>query len=139
MVLLASLGLLLCLSVGAIAPSALWALALLLSILNAGLFIESAAGRMPVLARAGSLLSRAMLGLWWYWTAGVVGVLPSLAVFTGLTLVALGGHTWAHFALAGVGDTAASDRRSGSPLGLLGHVFLFFVAINAQLLRRAKL
>ena len=132
LVLLASLGLLLFFSGGGIAPAALWAFALLLAILNAGLFIESAAVRLPVVSRAASLLSCAVLALWWYRTAGVVGVVPSLFVFTGLTLISLGGHTWAHFSLAGVRDTGTSDQPSFTPLGLLGHFFLFFVALNPQ-------
>ena len=70
LVLLASLGLLLFLSTGSIAPFALWSLALLLAILNAGLFIESAAVRMPVLSQVGSVLSWAILGLWWYRDGG---------------------------------------------------------------------
>ena len=75
--LLASLALLLFLVVRPVAPAALWALALLLAILNAGLFIESASGGLPVLslagqpallARAGCLVAR----------GAAVGVLPSL-------------------------------------------------------------
>ncbi len=46
-VLIASLGLLVFLSAEPIAGEALWALALLLAILNAGLFIEAAAGELP--------------------------------------------------------------------------------------------
>ena len=61
LVLLASLGLLVFLSSGSIAPFALWSLALLLAILNAGLFIESAAVRMPALSQLGSVLSWAVL------------------------------------------------------------------------------
>ena len=113
LVLLASLGLLLFLSSGSIAPFALWSLALLLAILNAGLFIESAAVRMPALSQVGSVLSWAILALWWYRTAGVVGVLPGLAVVTGLTLITLGGHTWAHFSLRSLRET--KPPRTASP------------------------
>ena len=132
LVLLASLGLLLFLSSGSIAPFAVWSLALLLAILNAGLFIESAAVRMPALSQVGSVLSWAILGLWWYRTAAVVGVLPSLAVVTGLTLITLGGHTWAHFSLKSARDEATPDHFTATALGLLGHAFLFFVALNPQ-------
>ena len=55
----------------------MWAFALLLAILNAGLFIDAAAAPMPTVSRAGSLLSSLTLALWWYWTAAVVGLLPS--------------------------------------------------------------
>ena len=73
--LLASLGLLLFLSTGPIAPAALWALALLLAILNAGLFIEAAAGELPLLSIVGSLVSWVILANWWTRAAGAVGVL----------------------------------------------------------------
>ena len=39
-----------------VAPAALWALALLLAILNAGLFVESAAGGLPLVSQIGSVL-----------------------------------------------------------------------------------
>jgi hypothetical protein len=130
LVLLASLGVLLFLSGGPIAPFALWSLALLLAILNAGLFIESAAVRLPALSQLGSVLSWGLLALWWYRTAAVVGIIPSLAVVTGLTLVTLGGHAWAYRSLAEVRDDTAPNERGGTALGLLGHAFLFFVALN---------
>ena len=129
LVLLASLALLLFLSTGSIAPVALWALALLLAILNAGMFIESASSRVPVLAQVGTLLSWVILGVWWSQTAGVVGVLPSLAVLTGLTLITLAGHAWASSAQPG---DLVDDFGRGLYLGLIGHLFLFFVALNRE-------
>ena len=137
-VLLASLGLLLFLSTGPIAPVALWALALLLAILNAGMFIESASARVPLLSQVGSVLSWIILAVWWLETAGAVGILPSLAVLTGLTLITLGGHAWAfHSTGAGTGPSsagvdAASGFDRGLYLGLIGHLFLFFVALNRE-------
>jgi len=87
------------LSAGSIAPAALWALALLLAILNAGMFVESASSRIPAVSYAGSLVSWFVLAAWWFRTAGAVGVLPSLAVVTGLTLITLAGHAWTHRSL----------------------------------------
>ena len=160
LMLLASLGLLLFLSGGPIAPAALWALALLLAILNAGIFIESASGGIPLLSQAGSVISWIILGLWWLDTAGVVGVVPSLAVVTGLTLITLAGHAWtAHTLQRGQAsdrngasegslsegpEGTAAQRRPRAPinkaseaggavlLGLIGHLFLFFVALNPE-------
>ena len=124
-VLVASLGLLLFLATGPIAPVALWALALLLAILNAGVFVESAASRMPAVSRVGSLLSWVVLAVWWYDAAGAVGVLASLAVVTGLGLITLAGHAWAmRRAEAPAGDALY--------LGLFGHAFLFFIGLNPQ-------
>jgi hypothetical protein len=132
LVLLASVALLMFLSAGSIAPVALWSLALLLAILNAGLFIESAGTRMPDAARVGSVLSWVILRSWWYRTAAVVGVLPGLAVVTGLALITLGGHAWVGRSESAPRGDAAPAARVETLLGLLGHVFLFFVAINPQ-------
>ncbi|HSC28213.1 MAG TPA: DUF2339 domain-containing protein, partial [Vicinamibacterales bacterium] len=93
-VLLASLALLLFLAAGQVAPAALWAMALLLAILNAALFVESAAGRLPWIAQAGSVLSWFVLAVWWTRAGASVGVLPSLIVLTGLTLATFAGHAW---------------------------------------------
>ena len=93
-VLLLGLSLLFFLSLGSVAPAALWALALLLAITNAALFIESAAGRLPTVSQVGSVLSWLLMMTWWSQAAGSVGVLPSLMVVVGLTLVTLAGHAW---------------------------------------------
>ena len=61
-------------------PRRLWGLALLLAILDAGLFIESSAGDLPWLAAVGAVLSWVVLGVWWNQAAAVVGLLPSLLV-----------------------------------------------------------
>ncbi len=92
--LILGLGLLFFLSLGPVAPAALWALALLLAITNAALFIESAAGRLPALSQVGSLFSWVVMASWWLSAAGSVGVLQSLLVVVGLTLVTLAGHSW---------------------------------------------
>ncbi len=134
LVLIASLGLLLFLSSGPIAPATLWALALLLAILNAGLFVESASGGLPLVSVAGSLASWIILANWWLRAGASVGVLPSLAVLTGLTLVTLGGHAWTrrrwmHAAAGRPGVTAFAE---GPYLGLIGHLFLLFVSVNRE-------
>jgi uncharacterized membrane protein len=124
-VLIASLALLLFLSADSIAPAAVWALALLLAVLNAGMFVESASSRIPWVSRAGSVVSWLVLGAWWFRTAGVVGVLPSFAVITGLTLITLAGHGWTHKTMRPVDATGG-----GLYLGLIGHGFLWFAAMN---------
>ena len=50
---------------GRVADGRLWGLALLLAILNAALFIESASASLPLLALAGSLISWVVLLAWW--------------------------------------------------------------------------
>ena len=144
-VLIASLALLLFLSFGSIAPAALWALALLLAIINAGLFVESASGGLPIVSVAGSLMSWLVLAIWWLRVGAVVGVVPSLAVLTGLSLMTMGGHAWVSRRSEGEG---LADRKKpadgirfdqGLYLGLIGHLFLLFVAVNpAWSLRRGR-
>jgi uncharacterized membrane protein len=129
-VLLLGLPLLVFLSVGSVAPAALWALALLLAIANASLFIESAAGRLPAISQVGSLFSWVVLAAWWSSAAGSVGVLPSLLVVVGLTLVTLAGHGWS---LRTAGEDDAEERGSfarGLYLGLIGHLFLLVLATD---------
>ena len=138
LVLFASLFLLLYLASGPIAPAALWALALLLAILNAGLFVESAGARLPALSIAGSVLSWVILGIWWISAAGSVGVLSSLTVLIGLTLLTLAGHAWS--ASQSRRERPSTDAAtagmalfsSGLFLGLGGHLFLFFLALNRE-------
>ncbi|HET7216677.1 MAG TPA: DUF2339 domain-containing protein, partial [Vicinamibacterales bacterium] len=130
-VLLVSLGLLLFLSAGSIAPAALWALALLLAIINAGLFIESAAGRLPIVSQIGSVISWVLLMIWWQDAAGSVGVVSSLTVVVGLALVTLMGHAWSARAAGQSTDVTAPGRFAhGVYLGLIGHLFLALLASN---------
>jgi hypothetical protein len=135
-VLLASLGLLLFLSMESIAPAALWALALLLAIVNAGLFVESASGGLPLLSIAGSVLSWIVLANWWARAGAAVGVLGSLTVLAGLSLLTLGGHAWAHRQAARgyVADLSGANAgfARGLYLGLIGHLFLLFVSANRE-------
>lgn len=129
-VLMASLGLLLFLSLGNLSPAAMWALALLLAILNAGLFIESGSGGLPLVSVLGSLLSWIVLASWWMTAGAAVGVVPSLAVLTGLTLVTFVGHAWVSRHSNGATSRPAAGFSEGLYLGLVGHLFLLLVATN---------
>ena len=133
-VLLLGLSLLFFLSLGSVAPAALWALALLLAITNAALFIESAAGRLPIVSQVGSVLSWLLMMTWWSQAAGSVGVLPSLMVVVGLTLVTLAGHAWSVRHVDGDGDGAGATAQApfarGLYLGLIGHLFLLLLATD---------
>ncbi len=128
-VLISSLVLLLFLSLGPVSPAALWALALLLAILNAGLFIESGSGKLPLVSVVGTLVSWIVLASWWLRAGAAVGVVPSLAVVVGLTLVTLGGHAWVNRLRASDGG-GASRFGEGLYLALVGDLFLLFVAVN---------
>lgn len=130
-VLLGSLLLLLFLSRGPVALEALWALGLLLAILNAAVFVETAGAGLPMLSQAGSVLSWIVLAAWWSRAAGSVGVIPSLTVVTGLTLVTLAGHAWASMNARRAGASSAALRfSSGLYLALIGHFFLLILAAN---------
>jgi uncharacterized membrane protein len=133
-VLIASLILLLFLAAGESAPASLWGLALLLAILDAGLFIESSAGNLPWLSAAGAVLSWVVLAVWWNRAAAAVGLLPSLLALIGLTLIMLVGHAWAHAQVRQrIGEAAATTTggfRHGIYLALVGHLFLFYLAQN---------
>jgi uncharacterized membrane protein len=129
-VLIGSLGLLLFLSTGSLAPAALWALALLLAIINAGMFIESALGGITRVAIAGTAASWLVLASWWFQAAGAVGIMASLTVLTGLTLLTLGGHAWVGRSTAARVTGQQRGAADGLYLGLIGHLFLLLVASN---------
>src|SRR6185295_15523199 len=88
------LGMLLFLAAGGVAPTAIWGLALLLAILNAALFVESAAGRMPAISIVGGVLSWIVLAIWWWRAAAVVGPRRSDSV-TASSSVSSGICSWA--------------------------------------------
>src|SRR5688572_4722271 len=119
------------------ATAGLWGMALLLAILNAALFIESASTSLPFLALAGSLVSWVVLAVWWGEAAGNVGLLSSLLVIVGLSLAMVGGYIWGlrYAAPVKAADEAAAallPRANGLWLALVGHLFLFAVASNLQ-------
>jgi len=131
---LVSLAMLLFLATGETAPLSLWGLALLLATLDAGLFIESASGGLPWLAAIGGMLSWLVLAVWWTNAAASVGLLPSLLVLVGLTLVMFTGYAWASSVrrIGQQNDAAPGGFRQGIYLGLVGHLFLFFIAQDAR-------
>ncbi|HEY6210854.1 MAG TPA: DUF2339 domain-containing protein, partial [Vicinamibacterales bacterium] len=140
-VLIVGLMLLLFLAAGPHSNAALWGLALLLAVLNAGIFIESAAGGVPLLTLVGGLLSWLVLGVWWLQAGAAVGVLPSLLVLVMLTLVMLGGHVWTHGQSEQSEQSEESEQSEqsdrsqtafGAFLGLVGHLFLFAIAYQPQ-------
>jgi len=130
-VLITSLFLLLFLAAGSHAAAALWGLAMLLAILNAGVFVESASRRLPGLSLAGGALSWIVLAVWWGNAAAIAGVLPSLLFIVVLTLTMLAGHAWAHRQTPDA-RAAGFGFRHGSYLALLGHLFLFFTALDPR-------
>ena len=129
---LASIALLFLLTAGAVANVALWGLALLLALLNVGLFWEAGSERLPLLSIIGVALSWLVLAAWWMTAAVAALVLPALIVVAGFSLLALGGSIWAKRAAAG-DDASAEGSDAGVFLGLVGHLFLLFVAARPTL------
>jgi Predicted membrane protein (DUF2339) len=133
-VLVASLGLLLFLAAGPVSANAVWGLAFLLAVINAGMFVEAASARLPAISIVGSIGSFGILGIWWMRSAAAVGLLPSLVVMAGLTLITLAGYAWSHRRSPAPVSAELSDVSFGQGLylGLGGHLFLLFVAINPE-------
>ncbi len=126
---LASLGLLLFLSSGTAAASALWGMALLIAVLNIGLFLESSSERMPLLSIVGTALSWLVLAVWWDRSDGSA-IVPALIVMAGFSLLTMGGSAWARGRVEG---EAARSFDANVFMGLIGHVFLLFVATRPEL------
>jgi uncharacterized membrane protein len=124
--LLTSVGLMVFLTRGPVAPAALWGLALLLAGLNAGLFVEAAAVKLPWISLVGCAASWVVLGLWWVNGAADVPLLPSLTVVVGLALVMLAGHAWQRQQ-----DPAAGGARSWN-VWLALPVFIFVAVVAVQ-------
>jgi uncharacterized membrane protein len=132
--LLASLALLLFLAAGPAAQAALWGLALLLAVLNAGLFVEGSAARFPKLTIVGTVVSWLVIATWWATATVATLLVPALVVVAGFTMLTLGGSLWARGRLeAERAETKAGVFDGGLALGLAGHLFLLFVAAQPSL------
>ena len=134
--LLLSLGLLFFLAAGPLAQAALWGLALLLVILNAGLFLEAGTLRRPALAFAGTILSWILIGVWWATVPLTASLVPALFLVAGFAVLGLAGNLWMgqRGADTGEGEPGASaEPISGHYLALVGHLFLFVVAVQPRL------
>lgn len=126
-VLLAGLALLGFLSLGPVAPSAVWGLALLLVLLNAGLFLESREDGQPAFNRFGIFLSWVLIAFWWLTVPLDARIVPALLLVALFSVVTLAGSSW------------TAIREKGGPggqgiyLALIGHLFLLFVAAQPAL------
>jgi hypothetical protein len=128
---LASLALLLFIAGGSIAASALWGMALLIAVLNAGLLSEAAHSRTPALSIAGAVLSWIILGVWWITVGTAAVLLPAMMVMGGFGVLTLIGNTWARGRAVDDETVAGFDR--GMYVGLIGHVFIAFLVTRPEL------
>jgi uncharacterized membrane protein len=128
--LLASLALLFFLVIGSIASVSIWGLALLLLILNVGLFWQGSACKFPILAIAGMILSWIVLGVLWASVSLAVILIPALVVMAAFALLVLAGNIWLQKQATG---EDASLLGNSILLGLTGHVFLVPIAAQRSL------
>ena len=126
--LIASLALLLFLAAGPVAHLALWGMAILLAILNLGLFFDVRPGRVSWLAGLGMMFSWVVIAVWWATAMVASLLLPALAIVGGFAVLLIGGNLWAERQ-----STEASSARKAVYLGLVGHLFLLFVASQPAL------
>jgi hypothetical protein len=129
---LVSIALLFFLAGGAVAQAALWGIALLLAILTTGLFAEASVARNPIIAIVGALLAWAVLGVWWMTATVAIALVPALSIVAGYALLTIAGSIWAARRQS-AGDAAQGMFRSGVFVGLVGHLFLLFVASQPSL------
>jgi hypothetical protein len=110
-----------------IAADALWGLGLLLAIIVAGIFIESAVTARPYLSAVAVVLAWIVLASWWEAAPLSASLIPALVVITLFGVMVLLGTIWA-------GRRAAPDEfELSAHLALIGHLFLMFVASRADL------
>lgn len=131
--LLVSLALLFFLALGTAAQAALWGLALLLVVLNAGLFFEGAAGRLPALSIAGTALSWLVLLAWWAKADVTTGLVPALVVVAGFAVFSVAGAAFLGGRANAATSAGAGVIDGGVYLLLVGHAFLLFVASRPEL------
>jgi uncharacterized membrane protein len=118
--LLASIGMLFFLAAGSVAPAALWGMALLLAVVNMGAMFESRSSAHPILSAISIGLSWIVIAVWCFNSMSAINIIPALAVVGGFGVLAVMGNLW-----------AGSSRSIF--LGLVGHVFLMFVAAQKSL------
>jgi uncharacterized membrane protein len=123
-ILLASLALLFFPAGFLASDSALWGLALLVAILNVAVFVEGVSIRRPVLSLVSSVMSWWIICTWWARAGAASLTGPGLLVVAGFTMLTLGGHIWN----AKRSDKDNAVAQNGVYLGLVGHLFLMFVA-----------
>jgi len=128
--LLVSLALLLFLAAGSLASVSIWGIALMLLIINAGLFWQGSAFRLPLFAIAGMVFSWIILGVLWASVSLAAILMPALVVMAGFALLVLAGNIWMQKQSSG---SDAALLGNGMFLGLTGHIFLIAVAAQKSL------
>jgi uncharacterized membrane protein len=122
---LGSIGVLFFLTIGDAAPHALWILAILLAIINIGAIAQSKPRQRAILAASAIILSWIVITVWCSTALNVASLISALVVIGGFALLAVGGGVF--IARGEDGDSTTTY------LGLIGHLFLFAIAVQPQL------
>jgi uncharacterized membrane protein len=122
---LGSIGVLFFLTIGDAAPHALWILGILLAIINIGAIGQSKPRQRAIVAASAIILSWIVITVWCSTALNVASLVEALIVIGGFALLAVGGGVF--IARGEDGDVTTTY------LGLIGHLFLFAVAVQPQL------
>jgi len=122
---LGSIGILFFLTTGTVASYALGALAILLAVINIGAITEAKSTQRTILAIASIVLSWIVITLWCANALKPPTLIAALAMIGGFALLAVAGGVF-------IGRGEDGDV-STTYLGLIGHAFLFAVAVQPQL------
>jgi len=122
---LGSVGVLFFLTTGDVAKHGLWALAILVAIINAGAIADAKSRQRSILAMATILLSWIVITVWCANALNVESLVPALAMIGGFALLAIIGGVW-------IGRGVDGDA-STTYLGIVGHLFLLAVAVQPTL------
>jgi uncharacterized membrane protein len=121
-------------SVGEIASHGLWALGLMLLVLNLGLIVQARNDRRPWLVWVGLVVSWLVLVLWWNQAITQASLLAALVVIFGMVVVSVVGLFWLSQGLPEDNAQKPSSLTDKGPLwGLVGHLFLLYVATQPHL------
>ncbi|HEV7572606.1 MAG TPA: DUF2339 domain-containing protein [Thermoanaerobaculia bacterium] len=122
---LGSIGVLFFLTIGDAASHALWILAILLAVINIGAIAQSKPRPRAILAASAIVLSWIVITVWCSTALNVASLVSALIVIGGFTLLAVVGGVF--IARGDDGDTSTTY------LAMIGHLFLFAVAVQPQL------
>jgi uncharacterized membrane protein len=122
---LGSIGVLFFLTIGDAARHALWILAILLAIINMGAIAESKPRQRATIA-ASIILSWIVITVWCSTSLNVATLIQAVIVIGGFALLAVGGGVF-------IARDDDDGDTSTTYLGLIGHLFLFAIAVQPQL------
>jgi hypothetical protein len=119
------------LAAGTAATRGLWLIGVMLVVLNVAALIEARASRSAWAAWLSLGLSWLIIVCWWGAAVSSERLVAALAVVFVMVLLSVGGPLWLRLAIKEPGKVTRADH--GPLLGLVGHLFLLFVATQPSL------